>query len=176
MNQEGPALREFLPRQKMERYLFYLAVTRAKERLILTYPHIDREGKPSLASFYLDEIHALFGDSLEIRKQNLDRPYPEISEAASLREFRAALTAQSDAILLDNWRLPAIRQAVLERRRWSLVTGHRSLLEVSGGVTLANVRAIAATGVDRISIGRLTHSAPALDCSLKVIHRKVTGT
>ena len=44
----------------------------------------------------------------------------------------------------------------------------RPLLEVSGGVTLQNARRIARTGVDRISIGRLTHSAPALDVSLKV--------
>jgi nicotinate-nucleotide pyrophosphorylase (carboxylating) len=42
-------------------------------------------------------------------------------------------------------------------------------LEVSGGVSLENIRAITRTGVDRISIGRLTHSAPALDLSLKVL-------
>jgi nicotinate-nucleotide pyrophosphorylase (carboxylating) len=46
--------------------------------------------------------------------------------------------------------------------------GARPILEASGGVTLANVRAIAKSGVDRISIGRLTHSAPALDLSLHV--------
>ena len=43
------------------------------------------------------------------------------------------------------------------------------LLEVSGGVTLANVRRIAQTGIERISIGRLTHSAPSLDVALEVI-------
>ena len=82
-------------------------------------------------------------------------------EVANLREFKAALGAKPDAILLDNWRLPDIRTAVLLRKS-------TILLEVSGGVTLANVRAIAKTGVDRISIGRLTHSAPSLDVSLEV--------
>lgn len=83
-------------------------------------------------------------------------------EVANLREFRAALRAQPNAILLDNWRLGDIRKAVRLRR------GTRPWLEVSGGVTLTNVRAIAKTGVERISIGRLTHSAPALDVSLDV--------
>jgi len=84
-------------------------------------------------------------------------------EVANLAEFRAALQAGPDAILLDNWPPAAIRKAV------SLRKGRTPLLEASGGVTLANVRAIAKTGVDRISIGRLTHSAPSLDFSLKVI-------
>lgn len=84
-------------------------------------------------------------------------------EVASMNEFQAALAADPDAILLDNWSPAAIRQAVKLRR------GAKPLLEVSGGVTLANVRALARTGIDRISIGRLTHSAPALDFSLKVM-------
>jgi nicotinate-nucleotide pyrophosphorylase (carboxylating) len=71
--------------------------------------------------------------------------------------------------LLDNWRLADIRKAA-RLRTSSLITHHSSpLLEVSGGVTLANVGVIARTGVDRISIGRLTHSAPALDVSLEVV-------
>jgi nicotinate-nucleotide pyrophosphorylase (carboxylating) len=89
-------------------------------------------------------------------------------EVANLKEFAAALETRPNAILLDNWRLSDIRRAVRLR-----ATRHASrttpLLEVSGGVTLANVRAIARAGVDRISIGRLTHSAPALDVSLKVL-------
>jgi nicotinate-nucleotide pyrophosphorylase (carboxylating) len=90
------------------------------------------------------------------------RRFVEI-EVASMDEFQTALAAQPDAILLDNWLPAAIRNAVKLRR------GRKPLLEVSGGVTLANVRALARTGVDRISIGRLTHSAPALDCSLKIL-------
>jgi len=90
-------------------------------------------------------------------------------EVRNLAEFKAALEAKPDAILLDNWPMSRMRHAV------NLLNAERStlnavpLLEVSGGVTLANVRAIARTGVDRISIGRLTHSAPALDVSLEVI-------
>jgi len=82
-------------------------------------------------------------------------------EVTNLHEFVASLQAKPDAILLDNWSLPNIRKAVALRRS-------SVLLEVSGGATLTNVRAIAATGIDRISIGRLTHSAPALDVSLRV--------
>ncbi len=84
-------------------------------------------------------------------------------EVANLNELREALTTRADAILLDNMSANHIRQAVRLRRDLS------PLLEVSGGVTLTNVRTIARTGVDRISIGRLTHSAPALDISLEVL-------
>jgi len=93
-------------------------------------------------------------------------------EVASLKEVRAALDARPNAILLDNWTLASIRKAV-SLRNSALRTPNSALplLEVSGGVTLENVRAIAKTGVDRISIGRLTHSAPALDVSLEVVTR-----
>ena len=102
-------------------------------------------------------------------KRARPRRFVEV-EVTNLREFRAALAANPDAILLDNWRLPDIRKAVALRRRTRYtVHGTPVLLEVSGGVTLTNVRATAKTGVDRISIGRLTHSAPALDVSLEVV-------
>lgn len=84
-------------------------------------------------------------------------------EVTTLSEFRAALDAKPDMILLDNWPLRRLRKAV------ALRTSRQPLLEVSGGVTLANVRAIAKTGVDRISIGRLTHSAPSLDLALRIV-------
>ncbi len=98
-------------------------------------------------------------------------------EVGNLREFREALHARPDAILLDNWSIAQIRRAVAlrdglakTRHHSSPITHHLSpLLEVSGGVTLQNVRAIAKTGVDRISIGRLTHSAPTLDLSLRIL-------
>ncbi len=83
-------------------------------------------------------------------------------EVRNLAELRAALRAKPQMVLLDNWPVGSLRRAVALWRPGIA-------LEVSGGVTLANVRAIARTGVDRISIGRLTHSAPALDCSLKVV-------
>ena len=101
-------------------------------------------------------------------QQKASRKFVEI-EVTNFAEFKAALETKPDAILLDNWTTKRIRDAVIFKNHWSLVTGHRSLLEVSGGVTLKNVRAIAQTGVDRISIGRLTHSVPALDFSLNVL-------
>ncbi len=85
-------------------------------------------------------------------------------EVANLRELRMALSAKPDAILLDNLSLAEIRCGVGMRGM-----SRRPLLEASGGITLENIRAIAATGVDRISIGRLTHSAPSLDLSLDVL-------
>ncbi len=90
-------------------------------------------------------------------------------EVTNLREFVAALQAKSDAILLDNWTIPNIRRAVMIRNLAPRTLRLASVLEVSGGVTLENVRAIARTGVERISVGRLTHSAPALDVSLRVV-------
>jgi nicotinate-nucleotide pyrophosphorylase (carboxylating) len=98
-----------------------------------------------------------------VRKSRRTAGRKEVTiEVSNRREFQAALRAKPDVIMLDNWRVPAIRNAVKLRR------GSRPLLEVSGGVTLKNVRAIAKAGVDRISIGRLTHSAPSLDVALRV--------
>ncbi|MBI3333404.1 MAG: carboxylating nicotinate-nucleotide diphosphorylase [Candidatus Omnitrophica bacterium] len=91
-------------------------------------------------------------------------------EAASLREFRQALSAQADIILLDNMKISDIQEAV--RLRDAVIRskkGRQVLLEASGGVTLETVQGIAAAGVDRISIGALTHSAPALDIALELI-------
>jgi nicotinate-nucleotide pyrophosphorylase (carboxylating) len=80
-------------------------------------------------------------------------------ECATLDEVSAALEAGAPRILLDNMSNDQLRDAVAE------VAG-RAELEASGGVTLETVRAIAETGVDFISVGALTHSAPALDVSL----------
>jgi nicotinate-nucleotide pyrophosphorylase (carboxylating) len=83
-------------------------------------------------------------------------------EVDDLAQLDVALQANPDIVLLDN-RVPAdLREAV--RRRNAVAPG--VLLEASGGITLANLRDIAETGVDRISIGALTHSAPALDIGL----------
>src|SRR4051794_19734486 len=82
-------------------------------------------------------------------------------EAASLDELDEALAAGARSILLDNMSADELSSAV-ER------TAGRAELEASGGVTLETVRAIAETGVDRISVGALTHSAPALDLSLEL--------
>lgn len=90
-------------------------------------------------------------------------------EAHSLAQVQEALDCDVDAILLDNFGLDEIREAVRIVHDWSQRTGkQRPLLEVSGGINLENVEAIAQTGVDIISVGALTHSAPALDISMEI--------
>jgi nicotinate-nucleotide pyrophosphorylase (carboxylating) len=83
-------------------------------------------------------------------------------EVESLAQLEEVLPARPDIVLLDNMPLETMREAV--RRRNDVAPG--VLLEASGGVRLPTVRAIAETGVDRISIGAVTHSAPALDIAL----------
>jgi len=91
-------------------------------------------------------------------------------EVTHLQEFRQALSAKADIILLDNMELPQIQEAVRLRNAVSRSKkGPRVLLEVSGGVTLETVERIAAAGADRISVGSLTHSAPALDVALELL-------
>lgn len=80
-------------------------------------------------------------------------------EARTLEEVQEALDAGARRILLDNFTVPQLRQAV------KLVDG-RAELEASGGVTLETIGEIAQTGVQFVSVGALTHSAPALDLSL----------
>jgi nicotinate-nucleotide pyrophosphorylase (carboxylating) len=82
-------------------------------------------------------------------------------EVKTLEEAVQAAEAGADIILLDNMSIEQMRQAV------KLIKG-RALIEASGGITLENVRAVAETGVNRISIGALTHSAKALDISLEL--------
>lgn len=82
-------------------------------------------------------------------------------EVKNLAELRDALELGVDRIMLDNMDLERMRKAV------ALVAG-RVELEASGGITLENVAAVAQTGVDYISVGALTHSAPALDISLDI--------
>jgi nicotinate-nucleotide pyrophosphorylase (carboxylating) len=80
-------------------------------------------------------------------------------ECDSLEQVRAAIDAGADELLLDNMAPDVIREAVR-------MADGRVVLEASGGVTLDNVRAIAETGVDYISVGALTHSPPALNLAL----------
>lgn len=93
-SQEGGQLKENLPRQAMERYLFYLAVTRASEKLFLTYPRLDLEGKEALPSYYIEEVLANFLAGQEIRRQSLGRPYPELEEAVNERELEMAVMGE----------------------------------------------------------------------------------
>lgn len=81
-------------------------------------------------------------------------------EAETIEQVRECLACEVDIIMLDNMATPVMRQAV------ELVAG-KALIEASGGVTLENVRQIAETGVDLVSVGALTHSAPACDISMR---------
>ncbi len=83
-------------------------------------------------------------------------------EVESLEQVEQAIEAGADVILLDNMDLETMAAAVR-------LTAGRALLEASGGITLHNVRAVAVTGVNMISVGALTHSAPALDLSLEML-------
>ncbi len=83
-------------------------------------------------------------------------------EVDGLDQLDEALAAGPDVIMLDNFTLPMLGEAVTR-------TAGRITLEASGGVSLETVRGIAETGVDVISVGALTHSAPALDVGLDVL-------
>lgn len=93
------------------------------------------------------------------RRKNPEKPI-EV-EVESIAQFKDALSAAPDWIMLDNMSGPLMKKC-------AALCGGRSKLEASGGITLKNVKAIAATGVDAISIGALTHSALAADLSLEV--------
>ena len=86
-------------------------------------------------------------------------------EARSLSEVSEAVAAGAERILLDNMDPSAMARAVVLARG---AAGGPIDLEASGGVNLQNVRRIAETGVDDISIGALTHSAPSLDLSMQL--------
>ncbi len=83
-------------------------------------------------------------------------------EVRTLDELRQALEAKVDIIMLDNMDCDTMRQAVE-------ITGGKALLEASGNITAQNIKQVAQTGVDIISIGALTHSVKAFDISLKIV-------
>lgn len=92
-------------------------------------------------------------------------------EVESIEELKEALSAGAKSILIDNFSIDQMRQAVA-------VNAGRALLEASGGITLESIKEIAATGVDRISIGQITKDIRAIDYSLRVTARsgdKIVG-
>jgi nicotinate-nucleotide pyrophosphorylase (carboxylating) len=92
------------------------------------------------------------------------RRYPRLTvevEVETDDQFRSALAGRPDWILLDNLTPPQLKRYVKVNRR-------RCKIEASGGVTVQNAAAFAATGVDAISVGSLTHSAPSADLSLEI--------
>ena len=102
------------------------------------------------------------GEALRLAKAAAGHLTPIEVEVDSLVQLEEALAFAPDVILLDNFALDDLRRAVA-------ITAGRVRLEASGGVNLATVRAIAETGVDVISVGALTHSAPVLDIGLDAV-------
>ena len=82
-------------------------------------------------------------------------------EAGNLKQVQEAIDAGADVIMLDNMTLAQMTEAVrlINKRAW---------VEASGGITLDTIRQVAETGVDFISSGALTHSAPVVDFNMKI--------
>lgn len=102
-----------------------------------------------------------------VRERARDEGLAVEVEVESVDELRRALPGRPDRVLLDNMSVAQLRSAVRVARRGE---GGGPELEASGGVDLESAPAVAETGVDLVSVGRLTHSAPALDLSLLVEH------
>ncbi len=112
-----------------------------------------------------DNHIALSGSTLESLVQRARNAQPRLQiacEAETLEQVAVLRGLGVDVLMLDNMTTAQVRTAVQE-------CGGRVCLEVTGGVNLANVRAYAETGVQRISIGALTHSAPAVDIGLDIV-------
>ena len=110
-----------------------------------------------------NHIEAAGGITAAVKAQRKRLPHTlkiEV-ETKNIKEVKEALNCGVDIIMLDNMSVPAMKRAV------GLVAG-RAFLEASGNVSLQNVSEIAATGVDLISVGELTHSVRAADISLKI--------
>ena len=84
-------------------------------------------------------------------------------EVESIAELQEALAAGASSILIDNFTTEQMKEAVA-------ITQGRALLEASGGINLDQLRAIAATGVDRISLGKLTKDVRAIDYSMRILN------
>jgi nicotinate-nucleotide pyrophosphorylase (carboxylating) len=113
----------------------------------------------------LKDNHIRAAGSISLAVRRAREGYPSLNlevEVKSLQELKEALSLPVDRILLDNMDLSTIRQSVV-------LVNKRIPVEASGGITLETVRDVAATGVNYISIGALTHSAPALDISLELV-------
>ena len=112
-----------------------------------------------------DNHLALFGGSITEAVAQARKNFPALKievEADTLDQVAQAVESKADSILLDNMSTDQLTEAV------KLVNG-RVLTEASGGITLGSIQEVAGTGVDAISIGALTHSAPAVDIAMDII-------
>jgi nicotinate-nucleotide pyrophosphorylase (carboxylating) len=115
----------------------------------------------------IKENHAALAGGVgeAVRRAREAKPgLPVEVECRNLDEVREGAEAGADRLLLDNMTPAELREAVVVAR----ASGNAPKLEASGGVTLETVGEIAATGVDYVSVGALTHSAPALDLSMTI--------
>jgi nicotinate-nucleotide pyrophosphorylase (carboxylating) len=115
----------------------------------------------------IKENHAALagGVGQAVRRAQEAKPDLQVEvECRDLEEVREGAEAGADRLLLDNMAAAELREAVAVARE----SGNRPELEASGGVILETVAEIAATGVDYVSVGALTHSAPALDLSITI--------
>lgn len=103
LNEKGEVLKERLPRQAFERYLFYLAATRAREHLILSYPRFNLEGKEALPSFYAEEVQALFEGELPGKKQHMTEVLPKLEDIATYEEAE-------EFVIKNIWSIPEGKQ------------------------------------------------------------------
>ena len=115
----------------------------------------------------IKETHAAIAGGVGEAVRRARDARPELSvevECRNLEEVGQGIEAGADRLLLDNMSPVELREAVAVARR----SGDGPELEASGGIDLVNVREIAETGVDYVSVGALTHSAPALDLSMTI--------
>ena len=113
----------------------------------------------------IKENHVALAGGLAVAVARARNAHPELPvevECGDPAEVDAALAAGADRLLLDNMDLDGLRAAVAARDQ----AGSAAKFEASGGVSLDTIGAISATGVDFVSVGALTHSAPALDLSM----------
>ena len=123
--------------------------------------HNHRDDLSSAVLIKDNHIAACGGVRVAIERARAHAPHTSRIECEvdRIEQLREALDARADIILLDNFDDDMLKEAVA-------ITNGRALLEVSGGVTLERIPKIAAAGVDVISAGALTHSAPAADLAL----------
>jgi nicotinate-nucleotide pyrophosphorylase (carboxylating) len=109
-----------------------------------------------------NHIRLAGGVAAAVQRAREYRPgLPVEIEAETLDQVDVALAAGADTILVDNMSTAEVREAVVRARR-------RAKIEISGGVTLERIPQLAATGADFVSVGALTHSAPAVDISFEI--------
>jgi len=112
-----------------------------------------------LAAWRASDAHRSIAAAVAAARSAVPASIPVEVEVDTIEQLTDALAGHPDIVLLDNMDAATLRQCAALRDK----IAPNVLLEASGGVTLATVAAIAASGVDRISVGAITHSAPALD-------------